>query len=505
MAITPYLEALAAANPLGPQGLAELPRELADHAHNFPDLSLPRQVQLLDELAQAGYQPDAVLRAAALERKLAGGDFMGKRLDERFVDEEVRRLNRGQKVELIVEIPTDGVSRHQAAFFKELIPEVAHGGVIGVNAGMSEFRSMADIEGSESELPKDTRARVTNMLARFAVDGPDSSLFMDGPETEMHLLGSTPTGYGYQYVRGIVNERPEGRNEGMLRLTNGLEFEGTNVRVVMVVGADRNILLDRGKDEAYYGRPVRVWWQGWHKGRIVDLSHPSLVGVEADQPIHDNLDNPDGRGLSVGYQSFDLDYRDPASTAEAFHPLEMYRHIRAGNVVRYIDPDTQAPMLGVIDGISSANHQYGVIGGGRRFEAFAFEDASVRLVDSGEVAVQLPEGTVAQRDARFAIRELDGETTIYRIVGVDKEREMVLAKRATLYPGPPTIHEEMPLTMVSGVVSPEDAQASLDRFPGLTPDRPFRYWQVRFQHEGTMLAGELLTADTAPFYLQIIV
>ncbi len=514
LSVTAYLDAIKSVNQFPTSELTRLPDSLRQSVMRFPDIGIHNQASALDELTAAGYDSEQVLRAAAVQRKLDDPDFAGRRLDERFMEPEVRTLNRGLIVELIAERPKDGVSRHQAAFFERILPNVADGTVIGVAAAEDELAALTpfvdNLEGKEGVDPE----RAYKGLLLKAMQVEDSHLLLDPLATEMKILTSLPSEFEYQYIRGTVQSPPGESTNGMLTFTDGQQVEGCNVRIAMPVGADTDILLERSEKEVYYGRRVRVWYEGthsWVKGRITNPDdYDGHITVEADEVVTGNMQYMGGRGLTIHGNSPDIDFRDPDTTEEAMHPLEVYKHVRTNAVVRVhdADPEFGGSTLGVIKGIDSAKQQYMVEIPGGEHLIFGFDDANVEWVDNGTAARELYDKTIAARGARFMLPPgyLDnGKAPVYGILGVDLENQTALVKRYSSRRYPQRQIDEIPLGALMDIQSPEQIAAFVEeRFPLLGTESA-RSLKARFVHDGQVLEGQLLGSDTVPFYFEIVI
>jgi hypothetical protein len=121
------------------QTIERLPSSLIEAVGNLEDLLLEEQVKLLTDLESHGVSDvESVLRVLSIRRKASNSKY--HETMESFVDPSVYKAMRGHRVEIVVEVPKQGVSRSQSDFFKFLIDSNMN--IVGLDMRNNDIRRL---------------------------------------------------------------------------------------------------------------------------------------------------------------------------------------------------------------------------------------------------------------------------------------------------------------------------------------------------------------------------
>jgi hypothetical protein len=270
--------------------LKQLDAELMEAASRMEELSLIDQAEVVRKIE--GYSLDVrdVLTVFNIARKSEDPKYQAA--NDRFIDPSIYRITRGHRIEMFVEVPLDGVSRHQSAFFEKLVESVTE--MVGLDTSDTDIRRLQLQPGSipmreirDKDKKGDNIVQITGIpgLLKLMEDNPNHPGLSYGGEVKDNLRSAISSKYSYKLISGVVHEPPGDSNRGMLTLEDGTQVEMANVRMLNVVGVELPNFLSRGPHEIYLWRPVRVWHQAgakWVTGRVVtpDSAH-GLVEVIA--------------------------------------------------------------------------------------------------------------------------------------------------------------------------------------------------------------------------------
>lgn len=491
---------------------------LADSGQFLSQLPVELQAEAIERIEASGEPVAEALRYHGAALKLASGHFEGKTLENPAIDPETFRLQRGHNVEVISEVPVKGVSRAYRGFIeRSLILDAAGGNVIGVrNESIPSGEAEEITPGTPVLDPLPTQigrlyvgnrtsprsANLAISLVRMYLADPTNPVFMDPYDTQLMLLGMTQGDYNYQITRGEVAEPPTGKNGAVLTLVDGTLIDQNNIRLVHVIGANTINLLQRGEEELYYLRPVRVYWNAkniWLTGKVVDLSHSSLVQVDTENST--GLDEAPSQ-LTVGVFSKSLDLRDP-SLPEKAHPLDKHPGLVKGRVVSVTGPD--CVYSGVVEQIDLNN--------------LTFEIAT----PEGYLEVPLHEpyylwekNKDGERDETIGLAQDDlvswfdsdlNRTHVARVVGINHgvaigkvESSRVLNQSRYVKIDRANI-ASFDVAHTGEYVPLEERFSCLNEWKEYYREKPI----VRFRNGEIILEAELLTRQTYPFFVELII
>jgi hypothetical protein len=428
---------------------------------NLEDLLLEEQVKLLTDLESHGVSDvESVLRVLSIRRKASNSKY--HETMESFVDPSVYKAMRGHRVEIVVEVPKQGVSRSQSDFFKFLIDSNMN--MVGLDMRNNDIRrlqlepggiplrevkkpeaqpsrsSVLSPEKGEDSSTSDNIVHITGLqgLLRLLNQNPNHPGLIYGEAVKEKMRSAMAVNYSYELMAGVVKDPPGYSNQGMLSLEDGRTLEMTNIRMLNIVGIDVRTFLDRGENEIYLGKRVRVWIQTlrkWVTGSvIVPDSLRGLVEVIADEVVFPNSDYHGGRGISVGAKSVDLDMRDPSIYPERIHPLQKYPQIELGKVLKFTNKDHVVD-YGYIDDINSEGGYYRVIDSLGDWPEIRFEE-EVQFLD---LEVTPSEPTRVRREGRISVVDYSelserGKERVYRILAYDPEDRIIVARIVSTRP-----------------------------------------------------------------------
>jgi|GEM_PF-3152662 hypothetical protein len=495
----------------------EIPEIDRSQLLKIEELPLEQQAAIFRVVGTKNSTPEQFFFELGLARKLLDVRYKDRN-NPFFIDPLIHRVERGHQVVIMHEEPQGGVSRHQARF----LGEVAKDGVaivvdsnhpdiqkLGINWGPQSLplrteqtlREIGDppVKILSSELPVNpTGAQGVQGLFELYMKDKQHAAFKTGEEAGAAINDMITSEYQLKTVMGTITEPPTSDNEGVMTIDQNVEIEMCNIRFITIVGADEGLFLNRGEDEVYLHRPVRVWYNGqWHKGRIYGFGVRGRVDVRCDEKVTDNEDYLQGHGLSLGRKSFDLDLSDP-SMPEKKHPLQGYPLVREDNCVRYVDAQGKT-IYGWINGIDSARKVFQV----------ETQTGTYQLPFEGDYEVidtPLNNPTDERLKVGNTFKVFDPYVRKYRVFeikGYDKENDLLLGRLASLKPFGMPIAQIFPQTAVELLGDPKEV---LERYPYLR-GRYKRYQdvKVKFRHEGKELTGKLLTAGTLPAFVEVII
>jgi hypothetical protein len=489
----------------------------------FAQHDIHTQAHLIRRLQAAGLDSEAVLRQACIAmHHNEDSERLDKDMAGAHIDQISYRFQRGHIVELLVETPNDNaVSRSTAALFQDIWPQVADGTITGVQRteppkrpGHGEDELLGLIHQAIETLGADTvqsamqsgrgdmlRAAVSDMIGG---EGTGHRV-MSATETEMAMMSSMPTGFGYGFVRGVIKQVPDGSNADTMILADGREVRREDVRVAAIVGADIDALLDRSEDEVYYGKRVRVWAGhdfGWVAGTVVDagLYRGNLIEVRTDIRISDS-DNLDGHGFTVNVDGPSIDTRD-FSQPPRKHPLEDYPGYEEQRAVTILKDG--AEIHGYIDQLSPNQKLLMVQTATGSVQVGFDEGVTIWPKPSGETG-NAPVG-IGDTLARYNLAS--GRLEAYRVLGV---RDDVVIAELSSCPQPykPRAYEFSLNDVQAMQRAPLGSQPKFyETFDGEENDVLFKKVEVTFldpSASGQTLTGTVISDGGYPFFLDIIV
>lgn len=481
------------------------------------ELPLEEQAAIFRIVGAQGTAPEQFFSELGLARKLLDIRYKDKN-DPFFIDPLIHKVERGHRVVIMHEEPQGGVSRHQARFLGEvsragvaIVVDSNHPDIkkLGINWGPQSvplrtdkpLREIGDppvrVFGSGSPI-NPIEAQGAQGLFELYIQDKQHPAFKTGEEADATIKDMIAPAYQLKTITGTVTESPKPDNDGVITLDKKNEIEMCNVRFITIVGMDENLFLNRGEDEIYLHRPVRVWYnERWHSGRIYGFGIRGRIDVRCDEKVTDNEDYLQGHGLSVGKKSFDLDLSDP-STPEKRHPLQEYPLVREDNCVRYVDAKGKI-IRGWINGINSAR---------KVFQVETQEGTHQLPFDGGYEVIDTPltdpTDEILKAGNTFKIFDpYARKDRVFEIKGFDREHDLLIGRLVSLKPFGMSIAQVFPRSEVELLGDPKEV---LERYPYLK-GRYKRYQdtKVRFRHEGKELTGELLTAETLPAFVEVII
>lgn len=467
------------------------------------ELPIQEQAEVFRGVARSVDDPEQFLLEVALARKLLDRTYKN-RGDPYFVDPLVNLVEKGHKVVVMHEVAQGGVSRHGARFLQELQetsgitvvnlndPDIKNLGVDFDKGGTILFRGQPKPGSGE-------KAGMEGLMELYFQ--PDHPAFRRGDEANK-VVGELMTDeYEIRMTTGVVSA-PVRPDEGeKLTLDNGLEVYATDIRFIAIVGMDEAQFLSRGERELYMHRQVRVWADGgWHKGRIAEFSKRNMVGVR----LEDQLSEPDrylgGYGIGVSANSPSLDLSDPNSPEKA-HPQEGYSHIKGGVCVR-IKNRFGDEVYGVIDGVSPGTKQFRVNGEGGAWEMVSF-DGKYEIIDTPE---NPPLNEWLKVGNRFKVLDPErGVDVIFEVKGTDRARDLLIGQWISSV-RPPSRNQIETFSRM-GVELLGSPNEILEKYPYLKENFRQRWIhpKIKFMHDGRELEGELLSAQTLPAFVEVII
>jgi hypothetical protein len=493
-----------------------LPKAVLRRLMAFEATDVHEQPAIIREIEQHGLPVRDALSVASVTRKLTDPRY-GEH-SERFIDPSVHRLTKGHEIEMVVEVPLDGVSRGMTDFFESVLRNKS-AEVIGLDEshpGIQRLQLQTD-SVARRKLPKkqledepaDKVVPVTGKagLLRLFQDNPDHPGFIDQDTMRESLGRALASKYGYELLRGVVAEPPGYTNGGVLKLDDGTEVQMTNIRALNITGADRKLLLERAPDELYLDRRVRVWYQPlarWVNARITepDSAH-GLVEVIADEKVHDKLSYHDGRGLSIGRSSFDLDLLDPRDPRPKKHPLEDHPEIQDGALVRFGDRHG-AVGYGYIDGIATDKGVFRVMDSLDRWPQLPF-DTDAKFLAPNAVPKHRPS---VRRGNKILLHDFPAQKQrVYEILGYDPETKTIIAKIVSRRPMGMSLVSTFRLDDDRLKILDGDLSALHEQHPALKTLREYtvRHHRIRFRAGDAVLEGKILTAKTLPAFVEVII
>ncbi|MBI2337958.1 hypothetical protein HYU95_02140 [Candidatus Daviesbacteria bacterium] len=481
------------------------------------ELPLEEQATIFKTIGAKDTAPEQFFFELGLARKLLDTRYKDRN-DPFFIDPLIHRVERGHRVVIMHEEPQGGVSRHQARF----LGKVARDGVaivvdsnhpdiqkLGINWGPQSLplrtnqplREIGDppVKALSSELPVNSSgAQGAQGLFELYMQDKQHSSFKTGEEAKAAIKGMITSDYQLKTIMGTITEPPTSDNDGVMTLGQKTEIEMCNVRFIAIVGVDENLFLNRGDDEIYLHRPVRVWYnERWFSGRIYGFGVRGRIEVRCDEKVTDNEEYLQGHGLSVGRKSFDLDLSDP-STPEKRHPLQEYPLVRENNCVRYIDAQGRT-ILGWINGIDAARKVFQIetqVGTNQ----IPF-DGEYEVIDT---PLNNPLNESVKTGNTFKVFDpYARKDRVFEIKGYDSEHDLLIGRLVSLKPFGMSIAQVFPRDEIELLGDPKEI---LERYPFLKGRyKKYQSVKVRFRHEGKELTGELLTAETLPVFVEVII
>jgi len=494
--------------------LGQLPLNLQKRVRDFENLNIQVQTETLRELQTHTDEVDQLLFEASVERKSADPKY--QKNDPFFIDPTIYKVMKGHIVDCCYEVPTKkgGVSRNQARFLEQLANDVERGRgsitLIGLDSGHPDIKRLGldvpqsvPLRAKLDDKEPDNIVQITGIggLLRLQREHSDHPAFKSQEETIQQARMMISPLYEIKHERGLVIKPPSEENEGVMVLENGLEIEMCNVRMVHIIGANEKALLTRGADEIYLGRPIRVWHEGaWHKAVIECPTGPrGLITVRTDERVHDG-GFLDGHGLSVGRKSADLDLRDPATSTEREHPLMRHPEIRMGRCVAFIREGER--QIGYIEQIISDQEGY-LIQTTNGPDMIHFDNAEVEFLPRTDKA-PLDHPDIIRGNKIVSFDSMDRKNRVYEILGYDEKTGRILAKMVSLRPRFAANYYYFDADDTSYSIL-GNGKEGLERFPRLRDQYKYPAPKVRFNWEGKILEGKLLTAETLPAFVEVII
>ena len=460
---------------------------LRDSINGFAEADIHRQSEVLRLVEEQGLQVKYILQAASLLRKATDERYLN--MKGNFTDLDVYRVMRGHRIEALVEQPRNGgMSRSQSAFAREVIGDF--------NTGNT---NLVGIDGSH----KDTQGLGPAEIAKLRLDDPEHpALSFDAENLVDELIKKIGYDFDALSISGIVLDPPSYKNQGVMTLRlddtgDQIEIEMCNIRLLNIVGADTEMLLDRASDEIYLGRPVRIWLNDkWEDGKIKTPDGPhGLVEVVCS----------DGSIATVGVRSFDLDRIESADSVVKKHPLEDYPNIRRNRCVRFPIEEQPYFAYGYINDINSAGKEYSIRDSYFHSSEHDFDNTDIVFVDQNSICEKDPLVKIGSKIRYFDFKAQ--KQRVYEVMGYDPEKDVIITKIVSLRPHSASICHSFRAD-TEGLEVFEDGDAELSKeFPVLKEWTTYLGgFRVKFTDKsGTERDGKLFECDTLPFYMEVII
>lgn len=454
------IESLLPADLLPDGGLAEILQ-----------VDINQQVAILEALEQASVSVADVLRLAQLCGKATKNSF--KQSNERSLDHDHKYVLPGHRVEMLVEVPRNGgLSRAVSNFGRRVMKDIEAGTATDAGAAV-----LAD----ELEWPDEVLGALEEQTLATAEDFKKRI----GYEFET------------QAVSGIVAMAVDNGVLTVLREPDGeaIELEGRSIKLLNVVGAETDCLLDRGPEELYYGRRVRVWLnEAWQLGRISFMGLGWGVGVRLDS----------GGQSTVGRKSESLDLMADPEAPPKRHTLEDYPDLRNYRCVRVATTKFPFSDYGFIDGIDSNHKNYAVHFARKGKQIMDFDDPDVAFVPLGTVCPRRPEIKVGNKIRYFDFKAQTSR--IYEILGYDDNYCQIITEIVSQRPSEIPICHVFPLNRPGLEIADKNYDDLIARFPVLSEWKRFaKTFIIQFEDEnGQMQEGRLDSLETLPFHVEVL-
>lgn len=504
------------------QEISVLDPAIAQTVQSFEKCDIWAQAAAIKAMEALQLDTTGILRAFGVEHKFNSSGTLEATVDRKFIDPSLYRVTRGHYVEMVVEVPLEGVSRHQAEFLAKLSvdADLSRNTIIGIDGSNPEIKAILGNDPStetlgiqndsiKDSIPDQVPARGLAGLMWMNCMHPDHPGFIRDPlKIKAMINGMLPKGFKLENISGFVEKPPNGSNSGMLTMTDGQAFEMCNIRFLNIVGADIQALLERAPDEIYLGKRVRIWWEPerrWIEGSVEqpDAAH-GLVQIRSDERVHDNLDFYGGHGVTIGQKSSELDLRDLSLNRPKHHPALDYPKLARGRVVSYVD-DEGTLCYGEIYQINWGEKELVLCDSEYITSIHPLDFNCDYLTET--VVPGRNEARVGNKISYYDIE--DGIVRVYDIIGVDPKHNKVIAKIVSLRPPlAPSCYsfdlDDSNLTIV-------DMKAGLAerarRFPCLDQYRRYsgKKYGIRFRDvnkNNRDTVAELFEADTYPFYFE---
>lgn len=494
--------------------LRQIDAELMVAASRMEELSLEDQAEVVRKIE--GYSLDVrdVLTVLNIAKKSEDPKYQAA--DDSFIDPSIYRITRGHRIEMFVEVPLDGVSRHHSAFFKKLVESTTK--IVGLDTSNNDIRRLQLQPGSilmrEIRGKKDKRGdnivQITGIpgLLRLMKENPNHPGLIYGEYAKDNIRAAISSKYSYKLISGVVKEPPGGSNQGMLTLADGTQVEMANVRMLNVVGVELPSFLSRGPDEIYLWRPVRVWNQvgaKWVTGRVVtpDSAH-GLVEVIADEQIGQNMDYHNGRGIAVGRKSIDLDLRHPKLYSEKKHPLQGYPHLQREAVVKFKTESGETD-YGYVDQIAAGEGFYQVKDSKGMWPQLPL-DEPVQFLD---LRITPSEQPLVKRGNRISLHDFRArKVRVFEILAYDPVDKIIVTSIVSLRPIELTLVSTFRLDDSRLRFIGNDNSEVFRAHPELAKIRRFSGFKrkIEFYDEGGQKrTGEILSRETLPAFVEVII
>ncbi|MBI2653598.1 hypothetical protein HYX02_02185 [Candidatus Woesearchaeota archaeon] len=247
----------------------------------FPDLSLEEQIQLYDSIRASGKTPERELLRVS---ESTPHDFVNIRSDPNCpMDQAIYKVRKGHIVMAEYEVARSGISRAQAGFIGEVVMDsLQKPGQVDLMHFPKGLEYLEKADLSDPRIAADAR----KSLLESALSDPEAQRLFTDTEKYSLIYGLANDRYSRKTSVGIVEEPPSGFNDGLLRLSRGVEIDMSNIRLIHIIGVDSRV-AEAQRNYAQRGDRVEVLFQGnWYPATVIDTSASrNAIGVRCDQKV----------------------------------------------------------------------------------------------------------------------------------------------------------------------------------------------------------------------------